>query len=1569
MRAKRVHPNVYRFTVHCLITAMVVWLLLPMGGVVQAEGSNLVLNAGFETQLAGGNPSNWTIKEYAAGPVVTVDSAVYHEGTHAIKVDAAAGGRKSLAQTIPSITAGQYYNISAWIQTENVASLEGARIRIGFYDNANALIGSLVYTSGLKGSNSWSLVGKTLQAPAGSSKVAVELMPDTGTGVTWYDDVNVVAVYPVQGITLDQTSGVMTIGQSLALHASITPTNATNQQMTWASSNANVATVNSGGIVTAIGYGTARITATTNEGDFCAQYYVSVGETGVSVNQVTLNTDHLTGAITDKFELTSTVSPFNAYDQRVTWLSSNPAVATVDDSGHVVVAGQGTATITVTSVDGNKTASTVVEGGNLLRNGSFDMVPTGGSLPEGWGLTNYAAGPIATVDSSTAKDGGKSLKINAAAGGRISVAREITSIVAGSYYKFSGWIKTDHVVSTEGARVRIGFYNSSNSVVGSMVYVGGLQGTQDWRHVEKIVQAPAGAVKMRIENMPDLGTGISWYDGESVIPWVYVSGVSVTPDRLFLQVGGSSVLNASIAPVSASNQQVTWTTSDASVASISNGIVTAISQGIAGVTATAQDGGFRAASLVRVGGNTDITVPDYTVTATYGGSVNGQVAATDSSSHALTYSKLAEPDHGTLKVQSDGTWTYKAHPGSGASDRFYIGVTDHHGSSAYATVNVSIQPLATALAPYANVHPSLFLDQAKVNQLKTAILPGGTHADLWQEIKAKADAFVSIPPVLSSTDTYEGDSWQRDTADHTIYLALAYLIDGDSKYYTAAKTYALASVGYTSWGRGALQNTDLAAGHQLLSLAIVYDWLYNDLDVPTRNAIKQTLETRGNEMYLKASGQPFEGATYNIYWTEAYLQNHMWVSLGGLTAAGIALYETGGDTLPWLQYTIGKFDNVLQALSDDGASQEGYPYWQYGLEYLLKYGELAQKFMGVDIYTDNTWLEQASTYATYMQLPKNSWKPDVNHLNFGDDANVNWYGPDMSLRLLAGKYGDGLAQGLAGEIDRANIESDNVKYGNLWWYDPTVPEASASSLPTLHLFDNLGIVSARSDWSGDESVVAFKSGPSIGHKALHMNQSETFDNWGVDHVHPDANHFMIFGEGEWLIRDDGYADKRTSNHNTLLVDGKGQLGEGSQFLNNIPLQSVHAEPSIVKTVSTAVYDYMLGNAAQAYDSGLGLQKYQRHLLYMKPDILVVVDDIEVNEPKSLELRFFPESQNIQSLGDGSYLTTSATANLRYKELTGTNVVSSVSTVPYVTDESNMDRQAFRLINTTQTHWVNAAAFSWSDAESIPKNVTLSQQGDVWTFESEGTAVSLNLATAAVQEVPGSGSGQTGNDATLDAIVLNGKFIPGFASGVFDYTVAKSSKKPQATVSVIKHDKYATVQTDWSGAATGVATIHVTSANGLVTNTYTLTIEDSSLLTVTGAESNVLSTDFGAANGADDNMNTIWSAKADSSLVTTDNPQGYPWLQLNLGAVQSVNQVDIAWYLGHQRQATFDIQVSTDGTIWQNVYSGTSSGTTAEYESYTFQAVNAKYVRILGHGTNLGVYTSIKEVNPYRPSSN
>lgn len=80
-----------------------------------------------------------------------------------------------------------------------------------------------------------------------------------------------------------------------------------------------------------------------------------------------------------------------------------------------------------------------------------------------------------------------------------------------------------------------------------------------------------------------------------------VTGVRVSPSQLSLQAGGSGTLTATISPTDAANLDVSWTSSDTSVATVdSNGRVTAVSAGTATITAETEDGGYRSSCTVTV---------------------------------------------------------------------------------------------------------------------------------------------------------------------------------------------------------------------------------------------------------------------------------------------------------------------------------------------------------------------------------------------------------------------------------------------------------------------------------------------------------------------------------------------------------------------------------------------------------------------------------------------------------------------------------------------------------------------------------------------------------------------------------------------------------------------------------------------------------------------------------------------------------------------------------------------------------------------------------------------------------
>ncbi len=162
----------------------------------------------------------------------------------------------------------------------------------------------------------------------------------------------------VTGVTLNKNTATLTVGKTEKLSATVAPTNATEKAVTWKSSNDKVATVKDG-TVTAVAVGSADITVTTKDGNKTATCKVTVNAAApstISVTGVTLDSKATVNVGKTK-KLTATVAPANASDRTVTWKSSNTKVATVAADGTVKGVKKGSATITVTTKDGNKTAT------------------------------------------------------------------------------------------------------------------------------------------------------------------------------------------------------------------------------------------------------------------------------------------------------------------------------------------------------------------------------------------------------------------------------------------------------------------------------------------------------------------------------------------------------------------------------------------------------------------------------------------------------------------------------------------------------------------------------------------------------------------------------------------------------------------------------------------------------------------------------------------------------------------------------------------------------------------------------------------------------------------------------------------------------------------------------------------------------------------------------------------------------------------------------------------------------------------------------------------------------------
>ena len=171
-----------------------------------------------------------------------------------------------------------------------------------------------------------------------------------GSGVSASCAVTVTPIL-VTEISLNANSVNVMLGNQYTLTATVTPANAANRELTWSSSNADVATVLDGR-VTAKAIGTAVITAAATDGSG-AQATCTVTVTPILVNSITLSQTTLTLTSGDSGTLSATVAPTNAANRSVTWSSSDTNVATVSATGVVSARFAGAAVITATAADGS----------------------------------------------------------------------------------------------------------------------------------------------------------------------------------------------------------------------------------------------------------------------------------------------------------------------------------------------------------------------------------------------------------------------------------------------------------------------------------------------------------------------------------------------------------------------------------------------------------------------------------------------------------------------------------------------------------------------------------------------------------------------------------------------------------------------------------------------------------------------------------------------------------------------------------------------------------------------------------------------------------------------------------------------------------------------------------------------------------------------------------------------------------------------------------------------------------------------------------------------------------------
>ena len=1041
-------------------------------------------------------------------------------------------------------------------------------------------------------------------------------------------------------------------------------------------------------------------------------------------------------------------------------------------------------------------------------------------------------------------------------------------------------------------------------------------------------------------------------------------------EQMDLSLGEQRSLEVTYSPENASVKEVTWSSSDETIAYVDeNGLITALKEGTAIITAEA-GGGISDSCTVTVTKNTKLLVEKATLESEYGELISGnfnRFVTNNTGNTEVTFMLWEAPQDGTLELKEDGSYTYLKTYGEANTQKAVVFVKAGE-ETALLEIEIKVGSLADNLLKNLTEDTTLFVTRDQLAAIREEIKDETSlKYKLWNNYKNTPQMLLNTKPDRFEDHTDDDNHyalWMRSIGDNTAHLLWAYLFTGDDVYKEKCIEYAVTSASYPKWATwDYYQEADLAAAHQAFAIGLVYNWLYDDLTQEEKDIISKKLYYTCGQFVKK--------------WKDdtQYLQNHLHLCMTGMTSAAMSLYvhaddvaqangvtaeEVKANCTTWLQMAIDVVGKSFASASKDGGWHESVGYYTYGLEYLLKSALLFDSHMNIDMFTDNEWLENSSEFYVNLITSEDCIGSGNHLIDYGSGTRGGWYGPSQIYRTLAAIYQDETAQWIAELYEERNADVTScAMWLSVLYADPEVEADASADRSTLYCEDELGIVVSRQNLSGSEGLVFIRNGLPLGKSLMNIFDVDMIaSSNNAAHADPALNSVILIKNGEYLLRSDGTTFKKTEYHNTLTIDGNGQIGEGEQGFRAHEIYGLYEkygyEPGFVKLEENEDYNYIVGDATVGYRSTLGLEKFQRNIVFLKEeDVMLVVDDIETLQDRELELRWFPEFTEV-SEGYGIYTIYGNKYDMKFYPLT--EETNTEYTTMTVNESSAVSRTDYVFVQKVKSNdWQNAVAFTWGEKGTSHASVRyIRGNGDIHQFEVNDKIYTIdvgnNTVTASEGKLDLPESAWLG-DSTLSSITLNGIALEGFDKNTFEYNVEKSWKVDTLDILALPSGPNAVVKQTWDGKCPGTVTIECTSENGKSTSVYVLNLKnDEGLL-------NIDSVRVVRSTGTKDPafMYDGYIEQNPGKSDRTWDSKNLPIVEFDLGQLAKVRKIDVAFNSSSLRSTYYNLLVSEDGDTWvwltdKDGYGEakqTDTGLLNDYRNIydTEEPVTAKYVRV------------------------
>jgi len=511
------------------------------------------------------------------------------------------------------------------------------------------------------------------------------------------------------------------------------------------------------------------------------------------------------------------------------------------------------------------------------------------------------------------------------------------------------------------------------------------------------------------------------------------------------------------------------------------------------------------------------------------------------------------------------------------------------------------------LARIPRAHPRLFVRPEQMAEMKRLARGDlkGVYADLLQE----CDGLLKHPPPTEEPPTYPKDvkrkseEWRKiwwGNREYTIRalgsaanLGFAWNLSGNRAYGALGKRILLACARWDPKGATGYRYNDEAGMPYAYYFARAYTFLNNLLSDAERKTCRNVMAVRGKEMYDHL-------APRHIWRPYSSHSNRAWHFLGEV---GIAFVGEIPEAEEWVWFAMNVFYNVYPVWSDaDGGWHEGASYWAGYINRFTWWADAMRVAMDINAYR-KPYFSQAGYYPMYLQ------PPGTHGGGFGDlCAHRRSSNNQRLMTILAAQAGNPYWQWYVEAIGgpaTARVAASEGAYiafarGTLPHIDARTPD----DLPTSRCFRGTGqaMLNTNLKDARDNVEIIFKSSP-----------------FGTQsHGYESNNSFLLYAFGERLLIRTGRRDIYGSAHHTqwmwhtkstncITVAGEGQKKH-----------SAAARGEILGFHTSDAFDYVAGEAGGAYEGRL--DRFTRHILFVKPGLVVLFDRVVAPEAKPLEWR-------------------------------------------------------------------------------------------------------------------------------------------------------------------------------------------------------------------------------------------------------------------------------------------------------------------------------------------------------------